>query len=162
MLPRRRRHFRGGGQDLNVTAFMNLMAVLTPFLLATAVFTRLAILEVYLPPPTDQPEGPAATPKDQLVLTVTITDRGLIVANGNNIVGFIASTEQGHNLEALSQILQELKVRYPEEENAIILSTPMIPYETVVAVMDTTLTIPIKGTSFRQSLFPNISLGEVQ
>lgn len=141
---------------------MNLMAVLTPFLLATAVFTRLAILEIYLPPPTDQSEGTAPAQTEQLLLTVTITNRGLIVANGNNIVGFIPSTGKGYDLEVLSQILQELKNRYPKEENAIILSTPMITYETVVAVMDTTRTIRVKETGFRQALFPNISLGEVQ
>ncbi len=34
---------------LNITAFMNLMVVLTPFLLITAVFSRMAILELNLP-----------------------------------------------------------------------------------------------------------------
>ncbi|MDH3417010.1 MAG: biopolymer transporter ExbD, partial [Gammaproteobacteria bacterium] len=47
---------RGGGRhhnddtaDLNITAFMNLMVILVPFLLITAVFSRLAILELNLP-----------------------------------------------------------------------------------------------------------------
>ena len=35
--------------DLNITAFMNLMVILVPFLLITAVFSRMAILELNLP-----------------------------------------------------------------------------------------------------------------
>ena len=34
---------------MNITAFMNLMVILVPFLLITAVFTRLTILELNLP-----------------------------------------------------------------------------------------------------------------
>ena len=49
---RRRRGGRRRNTDtaeLNITAFMNLMVVLVPFLLITAVFSRLAILELNLP-----------------------------------------------------------------------------------------------------------------
>ena len=35
--------------ELNITAFMNLMVILVPFLLITAVFSRLTILELNLP-----------------------------------------------------------------------------------------------------------------
>ena len=35
--------------ELNITSFMNLMVILVPFLLITAVFSRMAILELNLP-----------------------------------------------------------------------------------------------------------------
>ena len=35
--------------ELNITTFMNLMVILVPFLLITAVFSRLAIVELDLP-----------------------------------------------------------------------------------------------------------------
>ena len=35
--------------EMDITAFMNLMVVLVPFLLITAVFSRLAIIELNLP-----------------------------------------------------------------------------------------------------------------
>lgn len=162
MLPRRLRRFRSGAQDLDITPYMNLMAVLIPFLLSVAVFTRLAILEIYLPPPSDQPPESPPVQEDKLFLTITITERGLITANGNQIVSFIASEEKGHDLEALSKVLQELKARYPNEESAIILSKPLVLYETLVAVMDATRTTSNKSGGPRRTLFPNISLGEVQ
>ncbi|MEE9142428.1 MAG: biopolymer transporter ExbD, partial [Gammaproteobacteria bacterium] len=47
---RRSRHAdRRDPAELNITAFMNLMVVLVPFLLITAVFSRMAVLELYLP-----------------------------------------------------------------------------------------------------------------
>ena len=36
-------------EEMNITAFMNLMVILVPFLLITAVFTRLTVLELNLP-----------------------------------------------------------------------------------------------------------------
>ena len=35
--------------ELNITAFMNLMVVLVPFLLMTAAFTTTSILDLHLP-----------------------------------------------------------------------------------------------------------------
>lgn len=35
--------------ELNITAFMNLMVILVPFLLITAVFSRMTVLELNLP-----------------------------------------------------------------------------------------------------------------
>ncbi|MDH5572609.1 MAG: biopolymer transporter ExbD, partial [Gammaproteobacteria bacterium] len=47
---RRLRHRRNSvTTELNITAFMNLMVVLVPFLLMTAVFSHLTILELNLP-----------------------------------------------------------------------------------------------------------------
>ncbi|HED18649.1 MAG TPA: biopolymer transporter ExbD, partial [Gammaproteobacteria bacterium] len=37
--------------ELDITAFMNLMVILVPFLLISAVFSRITILELDLPAP---------------------------------------------------------------------------------------------------------------
>ena len=44
-----RRRRRTETPELEITAFMNLMVMLVPFLLITAVFSRLAIIELNLP-----------------------------------------------------------------------------------------------------------------
>src|SRR5690606_39012974 len=46
---RSRRERQREAGELEITAFMNLMVVLTPFLLITAVFSRVSILELNLP-----------------------------------------------------------------------------------------------------------------
>ncbi len=45
----RMRRLRREPAGLDVTAFINLIVVLVPFLLSTAVFTRLAVLDMSLP-----------------------------------------------------------------------------------------------------------------
>jgi biopolymer transport protein ExbD len=166
MLPGRLKRRQEGNQEIDITPFMNLMAVLTPFLLATAVFTRLAVHEIYLPPPDDSAQAELLKEdqeKPKLVLTISVTDRGIIVSNADKIVSFIGLKDDGkQNYDALSEILQGIKVNFPEDQNAIILSTPMISYGTVVKVMDSTRTWQDKESGTRQPLFPNISLGEVQ
>ena len=49
-----RKHHRREAVELNITAFMNLMVILVPFLLITAVFSQVAILDLNLPSSTDQ------------------------------------------------------------------------------------------------------------
>jgi biopolymer transport protein ExbD len=51
LLKRRRKRIREPG-ELDITAFMNLMVVLVPFLLITAVFSRIAVHELTLPGPS--------------------------------------------------------------------------------------------------------------
>ena len=43
------RRLRKQGLGLDITAFMNMIVVLVPFLLTTTVFSRLAVLELSLP-----------------------------------------------------------------------------------------------------------------
>ena len=59
---RRGRHHDHDTAELNITAFMNMMVILVPFLLITAVFSQVAILELNLPSSNDQPgvEDPEA------------------------------------------------------------------------------------------------------
>lgn len=164
MMPKRTRFAqRGAPQDIDITPFMNLMAVLTPFLLATAVFTRLAVLEIYLPPPSDAPAEEINMPDtEHLVLTISVTNRGIIVSNAEDIVAFIASTDGVQDFGELGKILIQLKARYPDEDSAIILSTPLIEYGTVVSTMDATQTFLDKKSGLRRELFRNVSLGEIQ
>jgi biopolymer transport protein ExbD len=64
--------------DINITAFLNLMVILVPFLLITAVFSRVAILELTLPAGTD-----AADPPQELRLEVTIRRDALEIGERN-------------------------------------------------------------------------------
>lgn len=166
MLPRSRRRVRKlESTEIDLTPYMNLLVVLAPFLLITAVFTRLAVLEIYLPPPASaELMSKLPSPDEQLVLTISITEKGLVVANGNKIISFVQPTEKGHDLRTLSNVLQQIKARFPTVDSAIILSKPDIAYDELVQVMDTTRVafVVSEGQKTSYSLFPNISLGEIQ
>ena len=166
MLPRARRRVRRlESTEIDLTPYMNLLVVLAPFLLITAVFTRLAVLEIYLPPPASaELMSKLPSPEEQLVLTISITEKGLVVANGNKIISFVQPTSKGHDLQTLSAALQQIKARFPTVDNAIILSKPDIAYDELVQVMDATRVALVvsEGRKTSYSLFPNISLGEIQ
>src|SRR6056300_1847134 len=79
MISRRRDGRRHNSEvaELNITAFMNLMVILVPFLLITAVFSRMAILELNLPGSSSAPGEP---PRD-LQLEITVRADGLEVGD---------------------------------------------------------------------------------
>jgi biopolymer transport protein ExbD len=55
--------------ELDVTAFINLIVVLVPFLLSTAVFTRLSVIDLALPA---QNSGVEQLKVDELKLEIVI------------------------------------------------------------------------------------------
>lgn len=160
------RSHRGGRRrnsdtaDLNITAFMNLMVILVPFLLITAVFSRLAILELNLPGSSTEPVD-----QEELVFQLEITVREDRIEVGDRNVGALGVypvNEKGYDFEALSMKLADIKKSYPSKTDAAILLESDIPYETVVQVMDRVrIAEAIEGGSIvRTELFPDISIGD--
>jgi len=144
--------------ELNITAFMNLMVILVPFLLITAVFTRMTVLELNLP---GQSSG--APDSRQLHLEVTIRKDALEVGERSaGVLKRIAKTAKGHDYKTLSLVLQGIKQKYPDKNQATILSEPDTSYDTVVQVMDAVrvVTSVTAGSVSRFDLFPEISIGD--
>ena len=146
--------------ELNITAFMNLMVILVPFLLITAVFSRLAILELNLPGASTEP----ANPQELVFQLEVIVREGRIEVGDRNIgaLGIYPNTADGYDYEALSAKLSEIKQSYPEKTEAAILLESNIAYDTLVQVMDRVrIQEKIEGQRIlRSDLFPDISIGD--
>jgi len=146
--------------ELNITAFMNLMVILVPFLLITAVFSRLAILELNLPGSSTEP----ANPQELVFQLEVIVREGRIEVGDRNIgaLGVYPNTVDGYDYEALSTKLSEIKQSYPEKTDAAILLESNIAYDTLVQVMDRVrIQEKIEGQRIlRSDLFPDISIGD--
>jgi biopolymer transport protein ExbD len=156
----RRGHHNHETAELNITAFMNLMVILVPFLLITAVFSRLVILELNLP-------GSSTEPVDQKELTfqleVIVRESQIEVGDRNiGALGIYPNKGDDYDYESLSRKLAELKDSYPDKTDAAILLESDIPYDTLVQVMDRVRV----GESIeedkivRTDLFPDISIGD--
>jgi biopolymer transport protein ExbD len=163
MIRRRRggRHHNNDTAELNITAFMNLMVILVPFLLMTAVFSRLAILELNLPGSSTEP----ADPQEQTFqLEIIVRTSKIEIGDRNQgLLGIYPNNEEGeYDYEALSGKLSELKDRYPDKTDASILLESDIAYDTVVQVMDRVrVAVEIEDESIiRNELFPDISIGD--
>ncbi len=153
---RRRAKSRRETAELNITAFMNLMVVLVPFLLITAVFSRITILELNLP----TADKPSAQDEKSLDLTVVVRRNGLYVfATGKPVKSFSKSVEK-YPFAELNALLQKIKQREPETLEARVLLEPDIKYETLVHVMDAMRVAVVAGEF--QELFPAISIGDAQ
>ncbi len=162
MKSRLRRKFRSHrhAAELNITAFMNLMVILVPFLLITAVFSRITILELYLPPPSNN-----TTPsKPSLELEVIVRAQGIVVQDRNQgHLKQLPNQEGEYDTNGLSEYLRRVKAQYPQVTSASILLESDTAYETLVLMMDTVRAYESKeddGTRVRAELFPQLAIGD--
>lgn len=155
-----RRRLRKQAAHLEITAFINLIVVLVPFLLSTAVFSRLAVIDLSLPAQTS---GAEVLKADNLQLEVVMRANALEV--GDRIGGLIKridNTAQGHDLATLHALIVQLKTRFPDKLEASVLAEPNTPYDQLVQVMDAVrASRSVQGPDVvLTALFPNISIGD--
>ena len=166
--------------ELNITTFLNLMVVLVPFLLITAVFSRITILELSLPAGAG-----ASDNKQQLSIEVIVRGKGLEIGNGKQVLARfpllkeadvelsvdeegLVDTSKLYDLKLLSEFLVNIKGKYPDKTDAIVLMEPNIEYRVLIKVMDA-----VRATFVREEggegkadvlqqvlLFPDISIGD--
>jgi len=155
------RRLRKDVAHLEITAFINLIVVLVPFLLSTAVFTRLAVIDLTLPA---QNNSALEQVKDNnLQLEIVVRPDALEV--GDRIGGLIQkipATDKGPDLKALTLLMEQLKSRFPDKNEASVLAEPNTSYDTIVKVMDAIRTghIAQGDKVLRADLFTNISIGD--
>jgi biopolymer transport protein ExbD len=157
----RPRRLRKQAAHLEITAFINLIVVLVPFLLSTAVFTRLAIIDLTLP--AQNAAALEQVKPDNLQLEVVVRADALEV--GDRIGGLIQripATATGPDLQALTKLIEQIKGRFPDKTEATVLAEPTTAYDTLVQVMDAMRAghMAQNGKVVRTELFPQISIGD--
>ena len=157
----RTRRLRKHAADVEVTAFINLIVVLVPFLLSTAVFTRMSVLDVNLPAQSSAAVEQLKT--NDLKLEVVIRPDAIDV--GDRIGGLIeriAAVQGRHDTAALGRLMQSIKAKFPEATAATVLAQPDTSYDLLVQVMDAVReSQTVTGSKVaRSSLFPEISIGD--
>jgi biopolymer transport protein ExbD len=146
--------------ELDVTTFLNLMVVLIPFLLISAVFSRVTIMELSVP----NSAGGSASNKPNFAIEVIVRKSGLEIANGSSVEVAIPKKEDQYDMEMLSEMLMRLKARYPEKEDATVLMEPEIAYDYLIQIMDAVRSTDVKADGseevVKMVLFPDISIGD--
>lgn len=145
---------------MNITAFMNLMIALVPFLLITAVFSRVAVLELNLPGEGDASQV-AEVPKLELEVVVR-NDRIEVADRNTGLLGAYPMKPEGHDLASVQEKLKAVKAEYPDMVAATVLLEAETSYDLLVQVMDAVRSYPAhQGLRFVQAeLFPEISIGD--
>ena len=159
----RRRYNKKGRQEtdgLNVTSFMNLMVVLVPFLLISAVFSRVTIMELSVPTSASK----SASNQQNFAIEVIVRKTGLEIANGRSVEAAIPKKDNQYDMEMLTELLKRLKARYPEKEDATVLMEPEVEYDYLIQIMDAVRGAEIKMEGSEEVekmvLFPDISIGD--
>ena len=156
-MPIRRLHKKPAA--LEITAFLNLIVVLVPFLLSTAVFTRMAVLDLTLPPQSSGVEQL----KGDLQLEVVIRPDALDVGDRiGGLIQHIANTPKGYDVKALAELMAQIKGKFPDKTDATILAQADTSYDTLVQVMDAVRAgHTVQGAKVVPAdLFPDISIGD--
>lgn len=147
--------------ELDVTAFMNLMVVLIPFLLLSAAFSQFSILELNLPADS-KPQANKEQKKVRNFEVIVRKDRLVVADNIGGILKVIKNVAGKHNFDELSELLVKLKTRFPKKQNISILLEPDVEYELLVRAMDTVREVKVVevGSVARKELFPQIAIGD--
>lgn len=170
----RRRRLKREAAHLEITAFINLIVVLVPFLLSTAVFTRLAVMDLALPAPSSG--GPLDKIKaGELQLEVVIRKDAFEV--GDRVGGLIQRIDKANPsvanatgapltaasapaappatgtasashaaLKTLNALMVQIKGRFPDKTEVSVLAEPETSYDQLVQVMDAVRATPSART----------------
>ena len=137
------------------------MVVLIPFLLISAVFSRVTILELSVP--TADPAAVVANQRE-LSVEVIVREDKLELSNGSRIVATIPKKDGEYDLQKLSGMLRRMKADNPQKEDATVLMELDIKYDYLIQVMDTVRGAKVaeQGSAELKNtpLFPDISIGD--
>jgi len=137
---------------------MNLVTILIPFLIVSAEFVQLAVIDSTLPaigepsPPQDEPEKPP------LSLSLAVLPSGISVLGADAVLhpegapeftegeerpptipcksGGVCASVDDYDWGKLTNILNEIKDEYPDDENVIVVPDNHMRYEIIVKTMD--------------------------
>jgi biopolymer transport protein ExbD len=145
--------------ELNITTFMNLMVILVPFLLITAVFSRLAIVELDLP----LAESNASGEPPEFSLEVIVRQESIEIGDRDRgSMKLLPKIEGEYDYAGLTTYLKRVKVTFPEKLDAALLLEPDVEYDVLVQVIDATRSYPevMAGDVVKAELFPEVSIGD--
>ena len=140
--------------ELLLVPMIDIFTVLVTFLLMTAVFSRITILQLELP----SSSANAAASPPEFRLEVIVRHEGFELTNGQQLIAALPKVDGEYDWATLSQLTQQLKSEHPDVDDASVLMERDIQYDYLIQVMDA-----IRSTEVDKSkveLFANVSVGE--
>ena len=117
--------------ELLLVPMIDIFTVLVTFLLMTAVFSRIAIMQI------DLPSSVSAKPEEpKFRLEVIVRQDGFDLSDGKQAIGTIPKVSGAYDLKALTESVLAVKREHPTSEDASVLSEPKVPYDELIQAMD--------------------------
>jgi biopolymer transport protein ExbD len=154
--------------ELLLVPMIDIFTVLVTFLLMTAVFSRIAVMQI------DLPSSAAAKPTEpKFRLEIIVRQDGFELSDGKQAIGAIPKVSGAYDLNALTESVLAVKREHPSSEDASVLSERKVPYDALVQVMDAIRSTQLPATdalvagqamrgaqTVKVALFTNIALGD--
>ena len=117
--------------ELLLVPMIDIFTVLVTFLLMTAVFARITVLQLDLP---SAAASSAAEPAFRL--EVIVRKDGLELTNGTTQIAALPALNGEYDLKTLSDLALSLKRENPNVDSASVLMEPDVEYDNLIQVMD--------------------------
>lgn len=153
-------------EDVNLVPIMNLFVVLIPFLLMSAAFFHISVINASVP--ALQKEKTDLAKSDVAVtmmvrmkpeaFTITASSDVLPRSELDMLRAEIPRTGDGKGLKGLSDHMLACKQKYPKSETMLLVPDASIEYQEVVRAMDSGRWVEVdqEGAKVRYDLFPNV------
>ena len=118
--------------SLMLVPMIDIFTVLVTFLLMTAVFSRLTIMQLELPSNNSVTAGPPP----EFRLEVIVRKDGLEMTNGTDPIATIPKVNGEYDFNKLTELAVTLKKQYPKANDASVLLEKDIAYDFLIQGMD--------------------------
>jgi biopolymer transport protein ExbD len=143
--------------ELMLVPMIDIFTVLVTFLLMTAVFSRITILQLDLP---SSNSASAGTPP-AFRLEVIVRHEGFELTNGSKLIATVPKVDGQYDFKTLTAMAVSLKRDYPDANDASVLLERDVEYDYLIQSMDAIrsaeVTEPAPG---KLELFAHIAVGE--
>ena len=127
--------------ELNLVPFIDLMSVCIIFLLITAVWTQVSMIQlgssIYSKKTSEEPIKPP--PFSEVILRVDVQEKGFRVILGKDSYPIPKRSDDTYNKDALIEVLSKAKERYPEKTDGVVSVADNVSYQHLVSAMDALL-----------------------
>ena len=146
--------------ELLLVPMIDIFTVLVTFLLMTAVFSRITIIQL------DLPSAAAASPSEpDFRLEVIVRKEGFELTNGSDLIAALPTVSGEYDFKTLTEMALALKREHPETETASVLMERGVNYDYLIRAMDAIRDTELPGNGpgarpMKVALFPKIAVGD--
>ncbi|MGE5087102.1 MAG: ExbD/TolR family protein [Bacillota bacterium] len=127
--------------ELNLVPVIDLMSVLITFLLITAVWTQVSMIQIgssLYGKKSDTQPNPTPPPSADVVLKVDVKEVGYVLTVGKQVISLPLQGGQFDDAGLIAQ-LQRVKQLYPDKVDAVVSVADAMPYDQLIKAMDNCL-----------------------
>lgn len=126
--------------ELNLVPFIDLMSVCIIFLLITAVWIQISMIQlgtsVYAKKMDDEPAPPPQTPHAEVPFRIDVLSKGYKMVLGSQVILIPLSSGGLYNHEKLTEQLESVKKVYPDKVDVVVTSEDKLFYKHLIMAMD--------------------------